>query len=106
MSFIASGALIATAAIAVGTAVYTGKQQRAALGKQQDALKAKQEADAREKVEAETGAAVAANAQVATAKRRRRDSALALGAPTGSNDTLGAPSVATQPATVLGSAAR
>jgi uncharacterized protein HemX len=115
MSFIASGALI-TAAVAIGSQVYSANQQRKALGKQQDAMRSAQEADARKTAEAETNAAVEANSAIADAKRRRRDNALALGDPNNAGTTLGGSSVlgagstaqiASKPAsTVLGSAAR
>lgn len=115
MSFVAAAGVV-SAAVAIGTAVYTSSQQRKAMHQQQDAVKAAQEADARAKVEAETGAAVAANSATAEAARRKRSNALALGAPTGATSTLGSAShlgagsntvVASKPAsTVLGSAAR
>lgn len=88
MSFGISGA--AWAMIAATTAsVYSSSQQRKAIHGQQDAIRAQQEEDARKAAEAETSAQVAANANLAETKRRRRSSALALGDPTATADTLG-----------------
>jgi len=77
------------AAVGVGTAAYSADQQRKGIHAQQDAANAAIAADAREKAEAETMAQVAANAKLADSKRRRRSSALELGDPTASADTLG-----------------
>lgn len=88
MSF-AVAAVVATTVVA--TSIYSSDQQRKAIHGQQDALKAQQEEDARKAAEAETSAQVAANAKIADANRRRRGggTALALGDPTGTSDTLG-----------------
>lgn len=83
------------AAVGVGTAAYSADQQRKGIHAQQDAANAAIAADAREKAEAETMAQVAANAKLAESKRRRRSSALALGDPTASADTLGGAAGAT-----------
>lgn len=83
------------AAVGVGTAAYSADQQRKGIHAQQDAANAAIAADAREKAEAETMAQVAANAKLADSKRRRRSSALALGDPTASADTLGGAAGAT-----------
>ena len=85
--------------VAVGTVVatmaYSADQQRKGIHAQQDALRAAQEEDARKAAEAETAAQVASNAKLADSKRRRRSSALELGAPTASADTLGGAAGAT-----------
>lgn len=83
------------AAVGVGTAAYSADQQRKGIHAQQDAANAAIAADAREKAEAETMAQVAANAKLADSKRRRRSSALELGDPTASADTLGGAAGAT-----------
>lgn len=83
------------AAVGVGTAAYSADQQRKGIHAQQDAANAAIAADAREKAEAETMAQVAANAKLADSKRRRRSSALGLGDPTASADTLGGAAGAT-----------
>lgn len=97
MSFVA----VAIAAVGVGTAVYSGQQQKKAAKEQANALRESREADARDRAQAESGALVAANAEQAAAKRRRRNNALALGE-TGSESlggagVLGAPAAATTP---------
>lgn len=86
---------LTTAAVGVGTAAYSADQQRKGIHAQQDAANAAIAADAREKAEAETMAQVAANAKLADSKRRRRSSALELGDPTASADTLGGAAGAT-----------
>jgi hypothetical protein len=82
---------VATAVVGavVATSVYSADQQRKAIHGQQDAMRAQQEEDARKAAEAETAAQVASNAKLADSKRRRRSSALELGDPTASADTLG-----------------
>ena len=88
---------VATAVVGavVATSVYSADQQRKAIHGQQDAMRAQHEEDARKAAEAETSAQVAANAKLAESKRRRRSSALALGDPTASADTLGGAAGAT-----------
>jgi Flp pilus assembly protein TadB len=80
-------------AVAIGTlaatTIYGADRQRRATNRQTDAIKAQQEDDARKAAEAETSAQVAANARLADTKRRRRASALELGNPAGTADTLG-----------------
>lgn len=88
MSWIA----VAVAAVAVGGAVYTQDKQRKAMHQQQDALKAAQQQDAQESAKAEVDAKLNANTALAATRRRRRDNALALGAPAG-GDVLGGSSV-------------
>lgn len=90
----ASWAMIVAGA-AVAASAYSADQQRKAIHGQQDAMRAQQEEDARKAAEAETSAQVAANAKLAESKRRRRSSALALGDPTASADTLGGAAGAT-----------
>lgn len=109
----ATWAAIGAGVTAVGT-VASADTQRKNMHKQQDALKASQEADAKEAASAEESATTSANMQQADARRRRRASALSVGAP---SDALGASgsllgagtptaSVATRPASsVLGRAA-
>lgn len=82
-------------AVVVATSVYSADQQRKAIHGQQDAMRAQQEEDARKAAEAETAAQVASNAKLADSKRRRRSSALELGDPTASADTLGGAAGAT-----------
>ena len=88
---------VATAVVAavVGTSAYSADKQRKAVNAQGDAMRAQQDEDARKAAEAETSAQVAANAKLAESKRRRRSSALALGDPTASADTLGGAAGAT-----------
>ncbi len=63
--------------------------QRDAQKEQNAALQAARDEDARLAAEAETGAQVAANAQLADSKRRRRASALGMGDPSATTDSLG-----------------
>lgn len=80
---------IVAAAFFVGSSLYGADQQRKAAHGQMDATRESQEEDARKTAEAATSAQVAANAKLADAGRRRRTSALSLGAPAGMADSLG-----------------
>lgn len=84
---------VAVVAVGVGTAAYTGHQQRKA---NDSALKRTMESeaeDARLTAKAEADSALAAGAQVADKKRRRSASALGSG-------TIGTPGATTSPGTV------
>jgi len=84
-----SWVVTAVVGTAVVTSAYSADQSRKAANAQNDAILRQQAEDARKAAEAETALAVAANARLADTNRRRRGSALALGAPEGGNDTLG-----------------
>lgn len=99
MAFVASSAIVVGALVVGGTLAEQNDASRKARNTTKDAMKAADQArqdDARKSIEAETGAAVSANAALADTNRRRRTSALAMGAPGSSNatsSTLGGGSV-------------
>lgn len=85
-----------SAAVSVGTAVYSADQTRKAQHKTADAEAAAQQDDARQAAELDTSTALTANAKFAAGRRAQQANVLALGGATGAlgGDTGASPGTA------------